>query len=490
MPTLVRWRGLRLRVALLTTLVACASIGAVAWYAARVSENAWRRQLQPTPAETMRRIAEQVATDVQRGSTLPNWKNAQRALSKGAGETGKQLIVFDMARRAVAAAPPDLLRLDVSLGADGTVSWQRMITAPIAADSLQRRSVVRQRAIAAGARAAPIRQADGKAVATLIEIAAPLSLDSGGDPLIVGMLRRPLMVGVSVAVVGAVLVAFLLSARLAAPVEQLTIAARSVASGDRSARVPVATAGSAEVAELADAFNTMVEQLERQESLRRGMTSDIAHELRTPLTNIRCQIESVIDGLEEPSVATLESLHAECLGLQRLIDDLQDIAYGDQGRLTLSIEHIDARPEVDAIARSFAQRAAATATALRVDVPLGTRIATDPRRFRQIVGNLVSNALIHTSKGCVTVSATLESNDFVLFEVRDNGAGIPSADIPNVFERFYRADPARARAGGGAGLGLAIVKQLVELHGGRVSISSEVGRGTVARFSVPAALSS
>jgi signal transduction histidine kinase len=479
-------------VALLTTLVACASIAAVAWYAVRVSESAWRRQLQPTSPETMRRIAARVAAEVQRGSPVPNWRNAQRTLAKGGAETGKQLIVFDTTRRAVAAAPPDLLELDVSLGVDGSVSWQRTITAPApaGADSLRQGSVVKRRAIVSGARAAPIRDPNGQPFAILIEIAAPLSLDSTNDPLILGMLRRPLIVGVVVAIVGALVVALLLSARLAAPVEQLTLAARSVASGDRSARVPVASAGSAEVAELAHAFNTMVEQLERQESLRRGMTSDIAHELRTPLTNIRCQIESVIDGLEEPSVATLESLHAECLGLQRLIDDLQDIAYGDQGRLTLVIEQIDARAEIDAIARSFAQHAASVGTTVRVAVPLGTMIATDRRRFRQIVGNLVSNALTHTPRGCVTISALSESDDFVTFEVRDTGAGIPAADIPNVFERFYRADPARARAGGGAGLGLAIVKQLVELHGGRVSISSEVGHGTTARFTVPSALSS
>ena len=484
---LVRWRGLRLRLALLTTLVACAAIAAVAWYAARVSENAWRRQLTPTSPETMREIAASVAAAVQ-GAAPIDWTRAQRTLSKGAAETGKQLIVFDSTRRAVVAAPPDLVKLEVSLGPDGAVSWQRVLErdVPDSRDStVTQRAIVRQRIIAANARAAAVRATDGRTLATLIEIAAPLSLDTGGDPLILGMLRRPLIVGVAVAIVGAIIVALLLSAKLAEPVEQLTIAARSVASGDRSARVPVASAGSAEVAELAQAFNAMVQQLDRQESLRRGMTSDIAHELRTPLTNIRCQLESVIDGLEQPNIATLESLHAECLGLQQLIDDLQDIAYGDQGRLTLDVENVDARAEVDAIARSFSQRAAAMTTHVEVDVPLGTRVATDRRRFRQIVSNLLSNALTHTPRGRISISATPDGDGFVAFEIRDTGAGIPEADLPNVFERFYRADPARARAGGGAGLGLAIVKQLVELHGGRVSISSEVGQGTTARFTVP-----
>ena len=485
---LVRWRGLRLRLALLTTLVACAAIAAVAWYAARVSENAWRRQLTPTSPEAMRNIAAAVGVSAH-GATSIDWKRAQQTLSRGAAETGKQLIVFDSTRRAVVAAPSDVLKLEVSLGPDGAVSWQRILESEVPDSNnsaTTQRAIVRQRIIAGNARAVPIRSADGRTIATLVEIAAPLSLDTGGDPLIVGMLRRPLIVGVLVAIVGAIIVALLLSAKVAAPVEQLTIAARAVASGDRSTRVPVATAGSAEVTELSQAFNAMVQQLDRQESLRRGMTSDIAHELRTPLTNIRCQLESVIDGLEQPSIATLESIHTECLGLQRLIDDLQDIAYGDQGRLTLDIEDVDARAEVDAIARSFSKRAASLDTVVDVDVPLGIRVSTDRRRFRQIVSNLVANALAYTGRGRVSISASRDGDGFVAFEVRDTGAGIPEGDLPNVFERFYRADPARARAGGGAGLGLAIVKQLVELHGGRASISSEVGKGTTARFTLPA----
>jgi signal transduction histidine kinase len=485
---LVRWRGLRLRVALLTTLVACASIAAVAWYAARVSADAWRRQLRPTPPAAMREMAASIAEAAQQGGSV-DWARAQRTLSKRASETGKQLIVFDSTRRPVVAAPPDLLEREVSLGLDGTVSWQRTLETDAPPDAMSAaraaRAIVRQRIIVGNARDAAIRDGNGHAFATLVEIAAPLSLDTAGDPLILGMLRRPLIVGVIVAIAGAIVVALLLSAKLAAPVEQLTFAARSVAAGERTTRVPVVTSGSAEVAALSEAFNTMVRELDRQDSLRRGMTSDIAHELRTPLTNIRCQLESVIDGLEQPSIATLESIHSECLGLQRLIDDLQDIAYGDQGRLTLDMESVDARAEIDTIVRAFSQQAASADTTIQVDVPLGTRVTTDRRRFKQVVSNLLSNALTYTQRGCVRISATRDGDRFVAFEVRDTGAGIPEADLPNVFERFYRADPARARVGGGAGLGLAIVKQLVELHGGRISISSEAGKGTTARFTVP-----
>lgn len=444
------WRDLRLRVALLTTLVAVASVSAMAWYAGRVSANAWRRQLAPTPVATMSAIAREIAKDV--GPGAPDWARAQHALDDGAKETGKQLIVFDSTRRAVASAPPELKRLDVTLGVDGAVSWQRVVAneaVPVDA-STGRRAIVRQRAVVGNPRRVPIVLGNDRgSAATLVEIVEPLSLDPVGDPLIVGMLRRPLLVGLGVAVVGAMLVAAALSARVARPLEQLTVA-----------------------------------ELRRQEALRRGMTSDIAHELRTPLTNIRCQLESILDGLEQPSASTLTSLHEECLGLQQLIDDLQDMAYGDQGQLLLSPEQFDVRSELIAAARSFQQRAAGVGTEIRVEAPGDLQVSADRRRFRQIVANLVSNALAHTSNGVVTVTASGNSG-VVAVEVRDTGSGIPATDLPNVFERFYRADPARARSGGGAGLGLAIVKQLVELHGGEVSIASELGRGTTFRFTLP-----
>ena len=477
-----RWRGLRLRIALLTTLVAAASVSAMAWYAGHVSAQAWRRQLEPTPTAALARIARAIAAAV--GPGTPDWRNAQKPLAAGAAETGKQLIVFDSTRHAVAAAPSDLLRLDVTLGADGVVSWQRVVTdTTVRLESGEPRlAVVRQRVVVGNPRTVPISRGPG-APATLVEIAAPVSLETQGDPLIVGMLRRPLLVGIGVAIAGAIVIALILSARVTAPIEQLTHAARAVAAGDRQPAAAVPERGTTEVAELARAFNAMTAELERQESLRRGMTSDVAHELRTPLTNIRCQIESMIDGLEAPSAAMLASLHEECLGLQQLIDDLQDIAYGDQGRLTLTLESIDVAAELHAAVRPFHSRATAAGTAIEIEVPeSGLCVVADRRRLRQIVGNLVANALVHSPGGRVVIAARPDRDDAVAIEVRDDGAGIAAADLPNVFERFYRADPARARAGGGAGLGLAIVKQLVELHGGRVTIESELGRGTTVRL--------
>jgi signal transduction histidine kinase len=480
-----RWRGLRVRVALLTILVAGASVVAMAWYASRVSVSAWQRQLRPTPSGVLEQIAREVAGAV--GPGQPDWRRAQQPLTNGAAKTGKQLIVFDSTRRAVAAAPPELMRLDVTLGQDGAVTWQRTVAAPPPDSGFARRAIVRQRVIVGSPGGTPIHRAPGTTRATLVEIATPLSLDDASEPPIVSALRRSLLVGLAVAIAGAIIVSLLLSARVAAPIERLTHAARTLGSRSHASPTPVAEGGTAEVAELSRAFNGMVAELDRQESLRRGMTSDIAHELRTPLTNMRCQIESMIDGLVMPTPEVLASLHEESLGLQRLIDDLQDMAYGDQGRLTLDVQPLAVAPALDAAVRPFQQRAASAGTTLSVNAtPDLPPIAADPRRFRQIVANLVTNALTHSSGRSVTVTAR-RAEDAVEFDVTDTGTGIPAADLPNVFERFYRADPARARAGGGAGLGLAIVKQLVELQGGRVSLASTAGRGTSVRFTLPVA---
>jgi len=484
------WRSLRARVLVMTACVACASVGAVGWYASRVGAGALRRQLAPTPRAELEAVAARAGAAFARER---DWGGAAAVLADAAGRTGKQLVVLDGAGRAVAAAPRALLALGLELAPDGALTWQQR--ARVASSGTGREPVLvrRQRVVMAGVPRAAVRDSAGAVLGTLLEI--PVQIDVGGDGPAVATLRRSLLVGVAVAVGGALVVALLLSARVARPIERLTMAVREVAArGDPAAApptAPLAAGGTAEVAELSRAFDAMVAALARAESLRRGMTSDVAHELRTPVTNIRCHIESMQDGLEEPTAETLASLHEEALALQRLIDDLQDLALGDQGRLELDLAPADVDAELAAALRPFRPRAAAAGVALCLRAGGGRggpKALVDRRRFRQIVSNLVSNALTHTPPGgAVEVSAGRERPSVVTVRVRDTGRGIDPRDLPNVFERFYRADPARSRAGGGTGLGLAIVKRLVALHGGEAWLESEPGRGTTAAFTVPEA---
>jgi two-component system sensor histidine kinase BaeS len=270
--------------------------------------------------------------------------------------------------------------------------------------------------------------------------------------------------------------------RLVRPLRALTRAAQQMP--QRRLRVPVATGD--ETGILAAAFNDLTERSERIEAQRKAMVSDIAHELRSPLTNIRGWLEVARDGIVAPDPALLGALHDEAVVLQRIIDDLQDLAAADAGTLRLHREPVRAGELLAQVAA--AHRVAARTAGVRLDTAVegDPWLAADPVRMRQTLGNLVSNALRHsTAQGTVTLAARADGDDRVLFEVADTGSGIAADDLPHVFDRFWRAEKSRSRRTGGSGLGLAIVRQLVTAHGGTVTAASEPGAGAVFRLHLP-----
>jgi len=284
----------------------------------------------------------------------------------------------------------------------------------------------------------------------------------------------------------AVLLTLALSRRILAPVEALTTAVRRMGSGDRSARV--AERGSDEISTLARAFNAMADALARTEGLRRTLVTDVAHELRTPLTNLRCQIEALQDGLQAADPAALASLHEETLLLARLVDDLQDLALAESGH-HLPLRLAPLRLEEVVLAALAAMRTGAQERGITAqsEVPADVVVNADRERLGQVLRNLLANAATHTPAGGAISVTAHRAGDSVRLVVADTGGGIAAEHLPHVFDRFYRADPSRARATGGAGLGLAIVKQLVEAHGGSVAVASEPGQGTQFTITLPAA---
>ncbi|MFH8342200.1 sensor histidine kinase [Streptomyces sp. AM6-12] len=267
--------------------------------------------------------------------------------------------------------------------------------------------------------------------------------------------------------------------RLVRPLRALTEAAQ--APPEQHVRVPVTTRD--ETGILAEAFNELTERRERLEAQRKAVVSDIAHELRSPLTNIRGWLEVMRDGVVEPDPGLLDSLHEEALVLQRIIDDLQDLAAADAGTLRLHREPLSA-------AELFGQVAAAhrvaAGVALVTEAGPAVWLDADPVRMRQVLGNLVSNALRHTpAGGTVTLEARRDDADAVL-TVADTGSGIAAEDLPHVFERFWRAEKSRSRRTGGSGLGLPIVRQLLAAHGGTARVTSEPGAGAVFTLRLPA----
>ncbi len=273
---------------------------------------------------------------------------------------------------------------------------------------------------------------------------------------------------VGAAVVG-VLMALLVARWISVPVERPTAAARRMENGDLTVRVE--PSGGAELEELATSFNAMAAAVDRNEEVRRRMVTDVAHELRAPLTNLRCELESIQDGLTDASTERIASLHDEVMHLSALVDDLQDLSLADAGKLELDAQRVN----VGAVVRRV--RGATFEGSDEVTV------VADARRVIQIVTNLVSNAVAaHANE--VRIAWEVVGAEVVV-RVIDNGIGIAADQLPHIFDRFYRVDPSRSRATGGAGLGLSIVKQLVLAHGGRVWAESTPGAGTTVAFTLP-----
>lgn len=231
-------------------------------------------------------------------------------------------------------------------------------------------------------------------------------------------------------------------------------------------------------------------EVRKLETVRRDFVANVSHELKTPLTSIRGYAETLLgdDDLPAEDRRRFTSVIVEnATRLQHIIDDLLDLARVESGRWTPVVAPVDAC----AIATDVWSGFHGAATRKRVSMSIqgnGPRVLADADALRQVFVNLFDNALRYTNEGgLITVSITAPSAEWVEIDVRDNGAGISSDALPRVFERFYRADPARSRAEGGTGLGLAIVKHLLETMGGDVTAESELGKGTVIRFRLPAA---
>jgi signal transduction histidine kinase len=287
-----------------------------------------------------------------------------------------------------------------------------------------------------------------------------------------------------VAAVGSVALATALGRRVAAPLRDMSGAARHVAEGDYAVRVE--RRGPEEIRSLADSFNQMAAQIGEQERMRREFVSNAAHELRTPLTNLQGYLEALRDGVLTADRATFISLHEEVDRLVRLSRALDALAEGDTiARDRSAIRDIDLREAIESAVELHS--AVLERRGLRIDLtlPPTLRGQADPDHFDQVLANLLQNAVRYTPNGGrVSVVAEKRTSD-VLVSISNTGSGIPPDDLPHVFERFYRVDKSRDRSSGGAGIGLAIVKSLVELGGGRVGAESSAGK-TRFWFSVPA----
>jgi signal transduction histidine kinase len=307
-----------------------------------------------------------------------------------------------------------------------------------------------------------------------------------------------LTVALLAAVGAAVIGSYTVARRIGRPVTDVADAATSVAAGDYATVVPPPGIGP-EFDALARAFNEMAARLGSVEATRRRLLADLAHEMRTPLATLDGYLEALEDGVATLDPAVTDLLRDQTRRLTRLAEDVAAVSRAEEGQVTLSVRPVPpaalVEAAVGAAAAPYAERGLRLETLVEPGLP---HVVVDAERIGQVLGNLLDNALRYTpAGGCVTVSARRaeravsagprDQAGMVELTVTDTGAGIPAEHLPHVFERFYRADPARDRAGAGSGIGLAISKALVEAHGGRIAAASAgPGRGTTVTVRLPA----
>ncbi len=297
-----------------------------------------------------------------------------------------------------------------------------------------------------------------------------------------------MLLAVFIASLAALLVSLLFSRGIVAPMQQMTRASQRIAAGHYAERVAIS--GQDEIAQLGGQFNQMAAELEQVETMRRRLIGDVSHELRTPLTAIKGYMEGLLDGVLPASAETYQQIHAEAERLSRLVDDLQELSRVEAGAFHLDVAPVSLAALIETTAKRLLPQLQQKNITLKLALPPELPpVRVDGDRIAQVLTNLISNAVQYTpAGGAVTVSAGAAGGEMRV-SVADTGVGIPSENLPHIFDRFYRVDKSRSRQeGGGSGIGLTIAKALVEAHGGKIfATSAGVGQGSLFSFTLPLA---
>ena len=289
-------------------------------------------------------------------------------------------------------------------------------------------------------------------------------------------------VALAAAVVAALAASWYLTRRVQRSIHTVTAAAAAIAAGRLETRVPPTDLG-AEFDTLAEGYNSVAAQLDRTETTRRRLLSDLAHEMRTPLSTVEAHLEAVEDGVRTLDHSTLAVIRSSTERLRRLAEDISAVSRAEEGTLAINRRVVGAETIARVAAAAAQDRYTAKGVVLRAGSLEPVQAQVDPDRIGQVLANLLDNALRHTSPGGTVTVTCQRFGQEVEYRVSDTGQGIGAEHLPHVFDRFYRVDTARDRGHGGSGIGLSIAKALVEAHGGHIRVESP-GQGKGSTFSV------
>jgi signal transduction histidine kinase len=467
-------RSVRLRVLLMMLAVSLVTLGGVGLFSSRTATIDLTDIRMPPMRVDVAAATRSIESAYTRAGS---WRGITGVLAGIESRAGARVLLVSPKGRVIAASDAPLAAANVTLAQDGTLRLDESDGGGTAGASAHE-DVIELRSPSSVA-----KDAIGRTLALVYFLPAPGSAGSLPPLAVAGDINRSIWLAIVIAGIAAAAAAFVLSSYILRPIGALTAASRRLAGGDLRARV--AAGGEDEIGELGRSFNAMADTLAKLAKLREEMVADVAHELRTPLTHIRGRIEAIQDGRMQPEPRVIDALHADALLLQRLVQDLQDLSLADAGALHLTREPLD----LEASVRS--EIAAMPAGHRPIDVRIARelpRVMADPVRLRQILNNLLANAVRHASDGGEVWVGARCIKDAVEITVHNDGPVLAPADLVAIFERFYRADRSRSRETGGAGLGLAIVKQLVQAHGGNVWAENTTPLGVSVLFTMPVAI--
>lgn len=325
---------------------------------------------------------------------------------------------------------------------------------------------------------------DGDQVGILL-VVQDLPVLTAAETLFLNRTNQALLFAFFAALLIAAVLGILLARTFTRPIQQLTEAAQNIAGGSLAQQVEIHS--NDEIGRLAAAFNQMSQEVARVNQLRRQMTADIAHDLRTPLTVVAGYLESMRDGVLQPTPERISLIYTEIERLQNLVGDLRMLSQADAGELRLTPQPIQPADLLERAAELYGHHAERQNVTLAVAAPASLPpIRVDEARMMQVFDNLLSNAMRYTPAGGSITLAARAVGGGVEIQVRDTGTGIPPEELPHIFDRFHRVDKSRHTESGESGLGLAIVKTLVEAQSGRVWAESTHGQGTTVFLQFPA----
>lgn len=307
---------------------------------------------------------------------------------------------------------------------------------------------------------------------------------SSASVAFIGALNRSFVLAAIVALIFGIIISIIISKQISKPLAKITETANEMRNGNLNVRVKSST-NTKEIVELSNSINYLAETLGGQEMLRKRLTSDMAHELRTPLTILKTHVEALMDGIWEPTTERFEVFYEEIERLTKMVDNLRDLAKLEQTNINLNKSKTNLSDELEKIIDAYIPLYNKENYELTSIIDPNIMAMIDIDKFKQIMNNLISNSYKYLNpKGKVTVVLKKE-NQNILIKIIDNGIGIPKADIPYIFERFYRSDLSRNKNTGGSGIGLTITKAFVEAHGGKIYVESKVNEETIFTVELP-----